>query len=380
MEYSDIEGSLKNKIYYEKYKNRHAQLNAVLKSMSEGIILVDNNKQIVYQNEFFNNRLFNENRKVNLKTECDLIQFLQQVTDPPIDNVDELINSDEIDIKFSIKQSNRIKYFTLNKFSVCTETDFIGNGYLLRDITKEAEIDQLKTNLITIASHEFKTPITSIRGSVETLMRQDANWDESFKQELLQGIHEDILHLQDLLSVWFDIKKIEVGTMSLNKGFFPVFQLIANTLDKLPQEIIESNKVQYVENNAEEIPLLYGDRKRLQQVLLNLIMNGIVHNDSQKKKVIITVTSDYQYVYIHVKDNGIGISTKDSKKIFDRFFRVDNSPQRKTGGTGLGLSICIGLMREHDGDILVESEPGKGSIFTLKLPIVSKGHGDQDES
>ena len=381
MENSDIDNNLKNKIYYEKYKNQHAQLNAVLKSMSEGIILVDKNKQIVYQNEFFNNRLFNENGKVTLKTEEDLISFILQMSETTIENVDELFNSEDMYLKFKIKRGNSLKYFRMNKFSVRTETEFIGNGYLLRDITKEEEIDQLKTNLITIASHEFKTPITSIRGSVETLMRQDTNWDEDFKQELLKGIHEDILHLQDLLSVWFDIKKIETGTMSLNKGYFPVHHLISHTLDQIPLGILESNKIQYIENHDVSIPsILYGDKKRLQQVLLNLIMNGIVHNDSPNKMVEITISSDRQFVYIHVKDNGIGISEKHRKKIFDRFFRVDNTPQRKTGGTGLGLSICIGLMREHEGDILVESKPGEGSIFTMKLPIISKGAGDQYES
>lgn len=364
-----------DKFNFEEYKDQHARLNAVLKSMSEGIILVDNNKNIVYRNEFINNHLFRGMGAEILKTEVDLIAFLQQMSVSKNKQIDQLLQSEDITFKLTIEYDTRLKYIMLNKFSVYSDTSFIGNGYLLRDITKEEEIDQLKSNLITIASHEFKTPITSIRGSVETLMRQDANWDEDFKQELLEGIHEDILHLQDLISVWFDIKKIEMGKMSLNKGLFPISQLISSTLDSLPREIIDSNKVSYDDGNISNIPLLYGDKKRLQQVLLNLIMNGLVHNDSPEKKVMITVDADPRFAYIHVKDNGIGISKEHRKKIFDRFYRVDNSAQRKTGGTGLGLSICLGLMKEHEGDIMVESKPGHGSVFTMKLPINAENQG-----
>lgn len=370
----------KGQFNFEEDKDQHARLNAVLKSMSEGIILIDNNKNIVYQNEFINNFLFYDMGIEGLKTEMDLIAFLQQLSVSKNKKVDQLLQSEDITVKITLEEGNQLKYIMLNKFSVYSDTGYIGNGYLLRDITKEEEIDQLKSNLITIASHEFKTPITSIRGSVETLMRKDAEWDEDFKLELLQGIHEDILHLQDLISVWFDIKKIEMGTMSLNKGYFPISQLISNTLDQLPREIADRNKVSFNADNISEIPLLYGDKKRLQQVLLNLIMNGLVHNDSPEKKVFLTAEAGSEDVFIHVKDNGIGISKELSKKIFDRFFRVDNSPQRKTGGTGLGLSICLGLMKEHDGDILVDSEPGKGSIFTMKFPIDAKELGGHYES
>ncbi|RHW34839.1 sensor histidine kinase [Neobacillus notoginsengisoli] len=364
-------------IKFTESKEQHARLNAVLKSMTEGIILADNKKNIVYQNEFVTHSLFPGMRVENLQTEVELINFLQKLSISENDQLNQLPQLEDISVKLTIEKDKRLKYIMLNKFSVYSDTSYIGNGYLLRDITKEEEIDQLKSNLITIASHEFKTPITSIRGSVETLMIQDADWDEDFKQELLQGIHEDILHLQDLISVWLDIKKIEMGTLSLNKGHFVVSQLILNTLDHLPNEFVQSKLVSFKEENDVKFPLLYGDEKRLQQVLLNLIMNGLVHNDSPAKKVEVSVTSDSRYVYIHVKDNGIGFSKELSKKIFDRFYRADNSPQRKTGGTGLGLSICLGLMQEHNGDILVKSELGKGSEFTMKLPI---NHDDQGGS
>lgn len=370
----------RDKFNLEESKDHYARLNAVLKSMSEGIILIDHHKNIVYQNEFIHTNLFNKMGTESLKTEEDLIAFLQLFSVSENKKLEQLSEIQELTIKLTIGHKGRLKYIMLNKFSVYSETSFIGTGYLLRDITKEEEIDQLKTHLITIASHEFKTPITSIRGSVETLMRQDADWGEDFKLELLQGIHEDILHLQDLISVWFDIKKIEMGTMSLNKGYFPISQLISSTLDQLPREIAESNQVSYEEDSFSTIPLLYGDKKRLQQVLLNLIMNGLVYNDSLVKKVVLTVEAGARNIYIHVKDNGIGISKDLSKKIFDRFYRVDNSPQRKTGGTGLGLSICLGLMKEHNGDILVESTPGKGSIFTMKFPMNEKDQGDFYES
>lgn len=359
----------KNKLSFENYRNWHAQLNAVLESMSDGIVLVDKNKKIVYQNEAIG-YMFQDDIHGRLKDEQQLMMLLQKISEPDSSQIAELAIEENISLKIKVEIKEKVKHYQINKFSVYAETVFIGNGYAFRDITKDQEIDQIKSNLISIASHEFKTPITSIRGSVETLMRSDTTWDEAFKKELLQGIHEDILQLQELISVWMDVKKIEMGTLLLHKDFFPLFHLVKGAIKQLPPDVVEGSAIEFEYDPAQNFPLIYGDEIRLQQVLVNLIMNGIIYNASKQKRIIITVNADEQNIYIRVADNGIGISEKHRKKIFDRFFRVDISATRKTGGTGLGLAICQGLIKEHHGDILVESELGKGSVFTVQLPII----------
>ncbi|HEY4390750.1 MAG TPA: ATP-binding protein, partial [Paenibacillus sp.] len=117
-------------------------------------------------------------------------------------------------------------------------------------------------------------------------------------------------------------------------------------------------------------PLLYGDEARVRQVLINLIINGFTYNDAKEKKIVVDIHHDDQYIYIEVTDNGIGISEKNLKKIFERFYRADISAARKSGGSGLGLSISEGLIREHGGEIDVKSRLNEGSTFTVKLPII----------
>jgi signal transduction histidine kinase len=108
----------------------------------------------------------------------------------------------------------------------------------------------------------------------------------------------------------------------------------------------------------------------VRQVLINLIINGFTYNDAKEKKIVVDIHHDDQYIYIEVTDNGIGISEKNLKKIFERFYRADISAARKSGGSGLGLSISEGLIREHGGEIDVKSRLNEGSTFTVKLPII----------
>ncbi|NRF93472.1 hypothetical protein HQN89_21230 [Paenibacillus frigoriresistens] len=233
-------------------------------------------------------------------------------------------------------------------------------------MTKEHEIDALKNDLISLASHEFKTPITSIRGGVETLLRVDAQWEESFKQELLEGIHEDIGRIQDLIDEWLDISKIESGAMRINPQPLRLEAVVESAKRRLPQQA-NYEHTQFEVHLEGDIPLIYADKLRMEQVLVNLFTNAVRYNE-QHPVIRITAHADERYVHLEVQDNGIGISAEHVDKIFDRFYRVDVSSSRQTGGTGLGLAICKGIMQAHGGEIRVSSKSGEGSTFILSIP------------
>ncbi|WP_068778094.1 sensor histidine kinase [Paenibacillus sp. GM2] len=359
------------KLNSDLYRDWLYKLDNLLKSMSDGIVLLNLQRNVIHQNDAFVQFIKTYNDGKMIINENQLIKMFIQINELESVDIEEFAAQNEASIRIKAQLPGKIRYFEIKKFAVYENSEPLGNVYSIRDITKEYEVDQIKSNLISIASHEFKTPLTNIRGSVETLLRGAANkWDESFSHDLLLGIHEDVLHLQELIDVWMDVKKIETGTLLLHQDFFPLFQLIKGTLNQLPEKVVSQGEIVFNYDTMSNFPLLYGDEARVRQVLINLIINGLTYNDAKEKKIVVNIYHDDQFIYIEVTDNGIGISEKYQKKIFERFYRADISAARKSGGSGLGLSISEGLIREHGGEIYVKSQLNEGSTFTVKLPII----------
>ena len=349
---------------------KHAELSAVLESMFEGIMLLDNKKQIRYVNEFFLKVIENE-ALPPLQTLEDVSERLLTSFDVTQEELDSFFNEGgELKLKNKL-ESGKDQFYLLHRFSVTSEEEQIGFGLLIQDITKEVEIDTLKDNLISLTSHEFKTPITTIKGSVETLLRNDVDWEPEFKQELLEGVLEDIERIQQLVNDWMDISKIESGTMYIEPRQIHADKVIQESIDRIPPVLQEDATFQF-HNEVEGKAVFYADKERVQQVLLNLFTNALRYNDAVHKEVEIILRKNEEYIIISVSDNGIGIDEKHIERIFNRFYQVDVTATRRSGGTGLGLAIVQGVMEAHQGKINVESSVDTGSTFTLYFPHVGK--------
>ena len=363
---------LQNKLLFERFRNKHAELDAVLESMSEGLMLLNNEHEVEYVNEFFMRTI---NGKQNLSDPLvleDVFGYMTSVFDVSEERLTSFFQHNEDEMKLEQQEgAEKPHFYLLHKFSVTIDEERIGEGLVLRDITKEEEIDTLKNNLISLTSHEFKTPITNIKGSVETLLRSEVAWDPEFQQELLEGVHEDIERIEHLVSDWMDISKIESGTMYVNPEIIRADHVIEQSLELIPKDQSENAHFEF-HNHFSGKAFVYADKIRLQQVLVNLFTNALRYNDEEMKKIDVVLSRDRDYLTIAVSDNGIGISKDHVKKIFNRFYQVDITATRRTGGTGLGLAICKGIMDAHDGEIEVQSEPGKGSTFILYFPLERK--------
>lgn len=370
---------LQNKFLFERTRNKHAVLEAVLESMSEGLMLLNNQKEVEYVNEFFLNVVSLEGgteqedgawgAKNSLANFEDVFKRFLLLFDVDKEDLSAFFSDDIGELKLEYKQSSKkTKYYLLHNFSVMLDEERIGEGLVLRDITKEEEIDLLKNNLISLTSHEFKTPITTIKGGVETLLRSEVEWDPEFKQELLEGVREDIERIEHLVNDWLDISKIDSGTMYVERNTIRADHIIELSMELIPEQLTE-DAIFTFNNRLGEGFTFFADKMRVQQVLVNLITNALRYNDSSPKKIDITLDRDEDYITISVADNGIGISEDHLEKIFNRFYQVDVTATRRTGGTGLGLAICTGIMEAHEGKIKVESNPGNGSVFTLYFPV-----------
>jgi signal transduction histidine kinase len=352
----------------QRLQDEHATLNAVLESMSDAIVLIDVQHNVLYANHRMAESFAIPMAALSHMPETDLFERIAELLTEDQDKLElsKLTDEPRVQSALTVKtEQGKPRFMMVSAFQVAREGRVFGRGYVWRDRTKEHEIDALKNDLISLASHEFKTPITSIRGGVETLLRSDAQWDEDFKLELLEGIHEDIGRIQDLIDEWLDISKIESGAMGIHPQPLKLSALVEGARGRFEQATVTD--IQFEVELPAGIPLIYADKLRMEQVLLNLFINAARYNNGQPV-IRITTDADEQAVYLHVQDNGIGIAAEHLAKIFDRFYRVDVSSSRQTGGTGLGLAICKGIMEAHGGGITVESRPDQGSRFTLKIP------------
>lgn len=351
----------------QRLQDEHATLNAVLESMSDAIVLIDVKHNVVYANHRMAEIFAIPMSELGAMNEAALFERIALLLPERQDELQMLTAEPRVQGAFTVKSEHgKERFMMVSAFQVAREGRVFGRGYVWRDMTKEHEIDALKNDLISLASHEFKTPITSIRGGVETLLRVDAQWEESFKQELLEGIHEDIGRIQDLIDEWLDISKIESGAMRINPQPLRLEAVVEGAKRRLPQQA-NYEHTQFEVHLVDETPLVYADKLRMEQVLVNLFTNAVRYNE-QHPVIRITAHADEHYVHLEVQDNGIGISAEHVDKIFDRFYRVDVSSSRQTGGTGLGLAICKGIMQAHGGEIRVLSKPGEGSTFILSIP------------
>ncbi|MEA3308886.1 MAG: GAF domain-containing protein [Chloroflexota bacterium] len=238
----------------------------------------------------------------------------------------------------------------------------------LRETTERLlEVDRLKSEFLANMSHELRTPLNSIIGYAEIMMMGiDGSLDDETLKDV-QAIYENGQHLLNMINDILDLAKIEAGRMTLNfADNVDVGQVLAD-LETSNASLFAQGQVEFLTEVEDNLPLIRGDRVRLHQVLNNLVGNSQKFTEEGYVKV-----RAYQHgghwLCIDVEDTGIGISVEDQAKIFDRFQQADGSSTRQAEGTGLGLSITKQLIQMHGGRIELESELGKGSIFTVWLP------------
>ncbi|MBI3815191.1 MAG: HAMP domain-containing histidine kinase [Nitrospinae bacterium] len=252
----------------------------------------------------------------------------------------------------------------------------------LRNSKKEMEetniqlkkYDLLKSEFLANISHELRTPLTSVIGFSRLLM--DDNSLSPDKKEYLTIISQSSNNLLNLINDLLDISKVEAGEMELFVHPTDINFTISNTIYSLSPMITEY-KHTVVEQLDQSISEIEADPRRVQQIVSNLLVNAVKYTP-QGGQITVTSTNSYDEVWVTVRDTGVGISPENLGVIFDRFRQVDGSTTRKFGGIGIGLDLTKALVNMHGGRIWVESEPGKGSAFTVALPKKYKGKEQKD--
>jgi heavy metal sensor kinase len=220
------------------------------------------------------------------------------------------------------------------------------------------------------ASHELRTPLTILKGEIEVGLRRRRRPEEY--RRILDSNLEEVNHMTQIVDDLLFLSKADMGEIHLKKNRINLTGLISEVGTQVKVIAMAKNIKVHISNDSGVAVI--GDRLRLRELLLNLVDNGVKYTP-EGGEMRISVERDDGRVKLCVLDNGIGIAPEDQPHIFDRFFRVDKARSREAGGSGLGLSICKWIVEAHGGEISVESGVGKGSIFTVTLPLAPPDEG-----
>jgi signal transduction histidine kinase/CheY-like chemotaxis protein len=247
-------------------------------------------------------------------------------------------------------------------------SSIIGRIIALRDVTRERELDKMKTEFISVVSHELRTPLTSIKGYTDLLLSGATGETTELQNEFLGIIQSSTTRLSNLINDILDISRIESGKIEIKHEPIDYRKIVADTL-RLLRAAADEKQIVMDASLPESMPPVRGDTDKVTQVLTNLVSNALKYTPPGGWiKVLLEVTGEAS-VTTCVADSGIGIAPDDQKRLFQKFFRADNSSTREAGGTGLGLVIAKTIVELLGGAIWVDSEMGRGSRFYFTLPL-----------
>jgi PAS domain S-box-containing protein len=247
---------------------------------------------------------------------------------------------------------------------------FLGRLFVFRDVTREREVDRMKTEFVSLVSHELRTPLTSIKGFTQMVLDGDAGEINEEMREFLGIVLSNADRLVALVNDLLDLSRIESGRIQLKSETVDLDEVVQTVASTMRQKLKEKQQSLAVTVDP-AATYVTGDKDKLVQVLTNYVSNA--HKYTQAGGDIrVAIRQQGDFASVTVSDNGYGIAPEDQARLFARFYRVDNAMTREVGGTGLGLSIVKQLIELQGGQVGVQSVLGAGSTFTFTVPLASE--------
>jgi PAS domain S-box-containing protein len=262
---------------------------------------------------------------------------------------------------------------------VTTGEEYLGSVSVIRDITRDVEVDRLKSEFVTNVSHELRTPMTSIKGYADILLMGAVGALNEQQAKFVEVIKDNADRMTMLVNDLLDISRIESGKAELVRRPVHIGEVLQSVIDTLRGRIDEEHKPMTLRVEAPpDLPEIVVDRERITQAIMNLAENAFSYTPAGGTVTLqARVDDERQEMVVEVTDTGMGVAPEDQPRLFDRFYRGEQALVTATAGTGLGLSIARQLTEMHGGRLwLVASEVGKGSTFALALPLNGETEGN----
>lgn len=291
--------------------------------------------------------------------------------EPLITAIKEVLNSEDKDfsmVSHEIPAQDQKIILMANIAPVRDEGEkILGAVTVLRDITALKEINKIKSQFVSMVAHELRAPLAAIKGWLEVILSGEAGGDAEQNKQWLQRAMDRSDSLLALVNDLLVINRMEAGKIAQKMEPVQINDVIKKIVDFLKPEA-EKRKVTFTIELPEDLPSIQADLRDMEKLFTNLVSNAIKYN---RKNGSVTIKGDVEGSFIHlrVKDTGLGISADHLSHIFDDFYRADDEKIKKISGTGLGLTIAKKIVNSHFGHIEVDSEFGKGSVFSVFLPL-----------
>lgn len=274
-------------------------------------------------------------------------------------------------MKYSLGQE-AMKHVDVYAIPVFRREARFGTLFVHRDITREYELDLMKSELVSTVSHELRTPLSSVLGFTELLLSKTMKPEKQLKY--LETIHREAQRLTDLINDFLDLQRMESGTQQYNTETVNLSELVLGVIDQYKlsstHHILLEDEAQYAEVEV--------DRDKIVQVMTNLFSNAIKFSpNSSEIKVI--VHNEPDTIMVEIQDHGLGIPKNQIGHLFQKFRRVDNSASKRIGGTGLGLAICKEIIEKQKGAIGIDSVEGEGTTVWFSLPVLNTADNLHEE-
>lgn len=339
----------------------------ILNNVQEGIQLVSKNGEIIQvntkfcelmgddaQSHFYVGQGWSEwSDRLNVLTDeaDDIISFIQ----------DAMNNIKEHHYTFKLKDHKVIRIYAE---ALYRGKEKFGTVFVYRDITKDYEVDKMKSEFVSTVSHELRTPLASILGFTELMIHRNLKPEK--QKKYLTTIYGEAKRLTALINDFLDVQRMEAGKQTYEKKYMELLPIIEKVVDN---QHFDSSVHPIKITSSIQNSYILGDKSKIEQAFTNIISNAIKYSPAGGN-IDIRLWKQENELHVSIADEGLGIPDSSLNKLFKKFYRVDNSDRRKIGGTGLGLSIVQEIMTAHEGEIKVESDYGKGSTFILVFPII----------
>lgn len=375
--------AIENQNLYSKLDRSKNHILNIVESINSGILAMDMSERIT---------LINKNATAMLAIQsADIIgETYKNALRGDLVNIIDTLKSKLLDEGFILEK--KFEHSPFKGFSVrlgitaSLLTDENGNKtgiiFVFRDMMASMEIqrltllDELKNEFVSNVSHELRTPLSIIKSYVEAILDQVEPEDYETQRDFLTVINEETDRLTLLVNDLLDISRMESGKFDLSLASLSLSDIIYAVIAGMDKR---NNHHEIITNMPVNLPAVYADRDKITQVLINLLNNAVKFSP-EGGKVEIQLEKKKDKLWCRISDEGIGISPKNIHLIFDKFFRVDNSDQYEIAGTGLGLPIVKHIVESHGGEIYVESELDRGSVFHFSLPCTANGNGNGNKS
>jgi two-component system phosphate regulon sensor histidine kinase PhoR len=359
----------------DELKAERDRVQLILSSMGEGLLAIDTNKKLVLINPMAEQLLEVKSEDVIGKRWSEVVTTLKESKETPtversfslVLRTRKVIMTSLKDNHFYQTKSGRVFPITSITAPLVSENELIGAVKVFRDITNEREIDAMKTEFISLASHQLRTPLSTIKWYTEMLLSGDAGDLTEDQVGYLKEVYRGNQRMVELVNALLNVSRIELGTFAVDPEEVDLVSVAKAALkDQKPQILKKELRVE--ENYAEGIPKIKADAKLTMIIYQNLIGNAVKYTP-KGGRVIVGIAVDGSNILTTITDTGFGIPEAQQEGIFTKLYRADNAKERDPDGSGLGLYIVKSILDSVGGKVWFKSAENRGTSFYVTLPV-----------